>query len=600
MGRYALASAALALCACASGNYDPDDPRITSSRLEIVGESTFSLEYGVSTDLVVRYSFEDGTAISGAPIVFAIQGDAGDATISSGSVETADDGTARVRLRASSSDASFSVKATAPNRDDVSFLIAVSADPAGSIAIELSYGGAQTFDEFVPFLFRGLSCDALNPEALPMAIREGAASASIRDPLGFVGLPVANDYTVAVVARIGGQVAGFGCSVGVEVLPRMETRVIVNILDHEQGASFLGTYDLSNQFDFSGALPDSVATAVQVLGELTDDDDIDGNVATEDFGQDPGAFVTDMVMRQTCAWECRGGEDYDSCSELDHELGDIRHLYTEDFTRWSGAQSRFFGGCGAWELGGRTAQNLVNQQIDRFVPEIVLRFVDSAGDLSRAITDARIQSELIMAEPDATGSIMFAHRLETMEVSLRDLGGRAHAYTFDLADVGVGMRLETTGGAMVRGRTLVLPAHSFDLDFGELVKYIYLNGILPLFGFSSTADMFRSWLDCSAIAARLYMEISGTIPTISMSDYEMACNNGIDAVGTFVDDHIDGLIDASAVFTISGEAEGGDLTPEGLAQTLENGRWTGSWDEMGASATITGNFSGILRLGTTP
>jgi hypothetical protein len=596
MGRFSLAGGALVLVACASGNYDPSDPRLASSRLEIVGPSTFSLERRAPADLVVRYSFDDGTAISGAPIVFAFQGDSADAGLSAGSVETGDDGTARVRLRGSTTDATFSVKATAPSRADATFMVAVSADPAGSIAIELRYAGTQTFDDFVPYLYRGISCDAIDPDALPMALREGAPASRLTDRMGFVGVPEATDYVVAVIARIAGQPAAFGCNVGIEVRPVAETRVVVDLLDHEAAARFAGTYDLSNTFDFSGALPGSVATALEILGELTDDQSIDGNVATEDFGQDPGAFVTDMVMRQTCAWECTSGEDYSSCSEIDHELGDLRDLYLEDFTRWSGAQSRFFGGCGAWEVVGRTAQNLVNQQIDRYVPEIVLRFLDSTGDLSRAITNARIQSELILTEPDAGGMSMFAHRLVTMEVSLRDLGGREHFYTFDLEDVGVGT-LMTADRATIHGRSLVLPAHSFELHFGELVQYIYLNGILPLFGFTSTADMFRDWIDCPAIASRLYMETRDTIPGISVTDYTNACNRGIDAVGTFVDDHIDGLVDSAAVFTLSGEAQGGDLTPDGLAQTLESGVWTGSWDEMGTRATISGTFLGTLRLG---
>jgi len=431
------------------GNFDPEDPRLETALLEVVPPSTFNLGYEEEADLEVFYHFDDGEPISGAPIEFQIEGPAADATLAGRVVDTGTDGHATMRLRAGLEDARFTVTATPPVGSPVMFLVAINDDNAGSIVVEMSYAGDQTFDEFTPYLFRGGDCASLDPEMLPMAERIGAPVGRLVDRPGFAGVEVGTDWVVAVVASIAGDVAGFGCTVGVEVRRGEETPVPVTIIDVEQSLRFEGVYDLRNTFDFGAGLPESVDTALNILDELTDDQNIDGDATTMDWGQDPGAFVTDFIMRQTCHWECMAGENYDSCSEINHRLGDLRLLYTEDFTSWSGAQSRFFGGCGGWEVAALATQNFVNDQIGTYVPEIVLRFIDSAGDLARAVTMSQIQSVLTL-EPEADSMIPMTHELVTMEVVLRDLGGSSHTVVVNLADAGV-MSRTATSAAMSSG-----------------------------------------------------------------------------------------------------------------------------------------------------
>jgi hypothetical protein len=301
-----------------------------------------------------------------------------------------------------------------------------------------------------------------------------------------------------------------------------------------------------------------------------------------------------MAMRTTCHWECRAGEDYGSCSEDNHRLGDLRALYVENFTSWSGAEARFFSGCGVWEIAAEPAQNLVNAQIGTHVPEIVLRFLDAAGDLSRAIVRSRIGSILMLQPADEFGAVPFDHRLVTMEVRLRDLGGDEHFRTFNLRDAGV-MELSRVGMATVSGDELLLPAHSFELHLGELVQYIYLRELLPLFGFRSTADMLMSWIDCPAIARSLYMRST----LLTEMQYRDACVAGINLAGSLIDDNIAGLVDAAATLTIAGQVRGHDISREGIAQSLgtlaEPGLWMGSWDEVGMGGDVSGTFTGRRR-----
>ena len=584
----------LALAASCGGdlgstNYDPSDPRLEDALLEVVPPSSFNLRFEEEVDLRVRYVFEDGAPISGAPIDFEIVDPAVDASLAGRTATTGSDGVASMRLRAGLMNARFMVSATASRGLPVSFIVAVNDEDAGSIVVDMRYTGTQRFDRFTPHLFHGVDCATLGPETLPMAIDVGASVPRIVDRPGFAGVPVDTGYVVAVVAEIAGDVAGFGCTVGIDVMRNAETVADVEVLDWAPPLGFEGVYDLRNTFDFTGALPESVATALHVLDELTDDAALDGNPATEDWGQDPGAFVTDFIMRQTCHWECRAGEDYGTCSQDNHRLGDLRLLYTEDFTRWSGAQSRFFGGCGGWEIAARESQIFVNEQIGTYVPEIVLRFLDAAGDLSRAVTMAQIESVLTLRPVTMTG-IPFTHELVRMEVSLRDLGGTPHAFVFDLADAGVSMRM-ASATAFAVGDELQIPAHTFQIHFGELVQYIYIHGLLPLFGFASTADMLREWIDCAPIATTLEREI-GFVDYMTYFDY---CEEAVDIAGDFIDDNIAGLIDVAAVLTIAGSARGTEVSTTGVAQRLEMGVWTGSWDEVGMSATVDGTFVGLIR-----
>ena len=103
----------------------------------------------------------------------------------------------------------------------------------------------------------------------------------------------------------------------VSVQAREDTQVNVTLENQPIPPSFVGQWDLDNQLDFGGALPPSVDTFLNVIGEIGDDDatdamgrpsrertDLDGDGIAPEYGVDPGAFAVDLAMRQTCHWEC--------------------------------------------------------------------------------------------------------------------------------------------------------------------------------------------------------------------------------------------------------------------------------------------------------
>ncbi len=569
--------------------FNPDDPRLMNARLEFVSMQAQSLRHNAAVDLTVRYVLEDGTPISAAPIAYAIAGTGGGAVLSARSADTSPDGEATIRLTAGNMDASFGVTVTPPRGNAITFDLVVLEAESGGIVVRMSYIGMTAFDRFRPFLFRGLDCTALNAMMLPTADRAASPATRITDMPSFAGVTPATNWTVAVVADFMGSPRAFGCADGIPVTAGMVSTVIIALTDLTPPTQFVGVYDLDNHFDFAGALPPTVDTAINIVDELTDDDNIDGSATTMDYGQDPGAFVVDFAMRETCHWECAGGEDYASCSETNHRLGDISALYTRDFTSWSGAQSAFFGGCGAWETAGNPAQILVNDQVDALVPGIIRNIATMIGDVARAIDQAHIRSVLTLS-PAVGNMVPLDHQLVTMEIPIHNLSGTLTTYTLTLADVGL-RTLRATVTATVDGTTLMIPAHMFELDYGRLVQYIWLHGVLPLLGYTSSADMLRAWVDCDSVGTSLAMSVG----ILSESAYRSACSAGLTAAGLTLDTSLGGLVPGDGRLTIAGRATGAGIGTDHIATRLEMGTWTGAWGESMMEMPITGTFTGMRR-----
>lgn len=574
-------------------DYKPDpnaDPA-----LEFVASQSQTLQFGDSVDLAVRYVDQNtSNGIANAPIDYVIVGEAKGSTLGAVRATTDTNGNAAVSLTAGQENTQFTVEVSPPSNggSPIAFQVAVSDQPIGSIAVSMTYLGDLTLEALRPQLHRGVSCDGLDHENLPTPFMDtNPPLASINGTTAFISLEVADDYTVTVTGNVGPNTRAFGCVDGVEVLQSQETPVQVALADVDFPGPVLGTYDLVNELDFGGTLPDSVQVAVDILDEFSDDQDIDCNLATEDYGQDPGAFLTDFVMRQTCHWECLPTEDYDTCSQINHGWGDIGAVCTQSMNTWDGGQPRFFGGCGGWEVAAPWVQEQINSYVDQYIPNGVMAFAEMAGDIARAINQAKIYSELNVQEGSDTAQPM-THRLVEMEVLLHDLQGDEHIRKFNLADAGL-TSLQTNANISVDVDYVTIPEHEFALHYGKLVQYIYLHEMLPLFGYSSSAEMLGSWIDCAAVGVYLAEEIG----FMGATDYENYCNVAITMAGDTFDNSISGFIDSEGTLKLEGTCTASDIDPiTNIAETLSDGKWVGQWGEdAGGAGNVSGTFVGTLR-----
>ena len=603
------------LVACANDTpFDPDDPRYEGARVEVVGASAVNLRYGAVTDLTVRYVDADGAPIAAAPLDWAIVGDAAGGRLGALQTSTDADGISQTMLTAGSSDAMFMVEITPPVGSGAGFDVAVADTDLGSITVDMTYPGSRALVRFDTLLFDGADCASMDPLALPTALRSAPVVTSVDARPAFAGVATGSAYAVAVVAHNATSVAAFGCRDGVAVTAGADTPVNITLMDVAIPPSFVGVWDLDDRFDFGGALPPSVESFLDVIGELADDDvtdagnptyeetDLDGDGIFPEYGVDPGAFVVDVAMQQTCHWECVGSEDYASCSEVNHTMGDLELVYLESFQTWSGAQARFTGGCGSWGFILGDAQNMVNAQVAAALPDFAAVWGQLASDLARAITNAHFLSVLTIRAPGAGNEleVPITHELVEMVVDFRDPlsspPGMARQSTFLLADAGL-TSLTIDDVSTVDGTTLNIPEHSFNMRFGELALYIYRNVLLSeIFGVTSTGALLASWVDCNQLAVWLSDSIDSLIWPLSgpsVSTLETYCGDALDSVGARLEAELAGRLGADGLLTIEGSATGSDIdTDTGRVGSLTDGMWSGSFTEDASTGAVTGTFTG--------
>jgi len=601
---------ALTLAACGKGTgantTDGGDGGgvCTNAGLFLVSPQAVTLSAQATAELKVRYAC-DSVPYPGQLVSFEIVGDPKGSTLASAAVQTDAEGVAVGTLTAGTQAASFQVKASVPGATPLTFSITVNTENVGTIVVTMHYGGTNVFTEYKAYLFQNKLCTTLDPFAISGALQEAAPVAALSAKPQFVSVPVGSNYTVAVVAKKNTEILGFGCTQPVAVVAAAKTDVDVTINDIP--ITFNGTYLLDNKFDFAGLLPPTVGNIVHIFDEMTDDHELQGSAAKDEWGIDPAAFLLDLVYRQICHWECGNpNPDFDNCTNPGfHPYGDLKLIYVKDFKSWDGAQPIAWGMCGildeSWGV-NQWMQQQVQDFIESNVPGIVLRILDMIGDLARAIDKAHITSRLILNDirPGRQGN--FQHDLLTMLVDLHDLQGTLHQYTVDLAQAGVGT-LSYSGNTTVVNDKLQIPEHTFQIKFGKLVKYIYLHGLLPLLGYSSTAQMLQDWVNCTAVGNWLYQEIVNAYGSSPLSATQIAgyCQTGLTLGGNYIDSSMDTWINETTQFTLQGVAAAGAIDShriatqlDGVPPTSEEG-WVGHWQEGSQSGTFTGTFTGTRQ-----
>lgn len=570
------------------------------SVLVFVTDQTMVVANSDTTTLSVRHDDCTGTVIVGSLVSFEIVGEAGGSLLSAMTAITTADGVATLTLTAGSDAATFDIKVTAGDATSVLFNVTVSTTGIGSIDVTLSYAGELTFSGFTATLHPDTVCDDLGPFDLPVAFQSVEVPTITVHP-EFSGVPALPDYAVAVVAEQASGAMGYGCADTITVASATTTDVSIEIGDIP--ITFDGVYELDNELDLSSVLPPSIETTLLIFAEMTDDNEPDGlgNDTTEDYGLDPAAFLLDFVYRQFCCWEAEecagGGYSWECCQAQDfqHNYGDLELIYTENFTSWDGAQPYATGMCGAlaqsWGL-NPALQLMVDGWITALVPDIALKILTMVGDLSRAFTEMNIISELTVSEIylDKTGG--FTHELLRMVVDVHDFDGVVHTYEFDLADAGLS-NLDYSGETTVtEDIELVIPEHSFQVDFGQLLHYVYLNVVIPTFDCDpdgdgtmapceSTADLFRTWLDCAEIGDDIVEALVANLGISPVTDVqaESFCNLGLGLAGTYLEGEIADVTDYETIMTLSGTADAGTLNERREPTELINGVWDGTLTE---------------------
>lgn len=604
--RSSLALALLFVAACAADNSPGGTPIPPGSttRLAVVGPNAINAGHDERVTLQVRHFIEGATEtpIENAALTWRIEGDAAGATLDATQSTTDVMGRSSMSLTTGTENTSFSVVVSANETLAATINVSVSSDPQGGIIVNLRYTGDRDIDSFTVRLFRN-RCSSLDPERPGTAERISTVSSTSEMP-AFAGVSPASNYAILASGETRGDLLATGCTDMIAVTEGDQTGVTVDLSDTAPSLRFEGVYNLENVIDFEGALPPSIGGAVALLDEISDDNDIMGNAATDDWGQDPGAFFVDLLSRNAlCKWHCMEGDDFSSCEQTMHPVGDFEMFYNnpegsvDDWERRTDdavARDIAFGydGCDAVADFGTQAQELVNEQLNMRLPGFVTDLTNSLGDLARSINEAQITSQLRLEPSDELG-LPTTHQLLEMTVRIRNFrDGMEREYTIDLREAGLRtVRSDATSDA--DGNMLTIPEHSFNISWGELIQYIYTNALLPALGATSSGDLLESWIDCDALGRSLDMTLD--IGALDAMDYAGYCRTGLSAAGTLLDTQIGELITSEeGTLTLGGTTIGAMPNDDNVYTELRNGMWEGSWGEDGMTGDLTGTFTGTL------
>ena len=459
------------------------------------------------------------------------------------------------------------------------------------------YHGESSFVTTLGFLYRGVTCDVLDGHDLPAHQATSTVGLTVTDPLLLTDLTPGEGYAVFVMAENGVDGLAFGCADAVTVAPAGWTEVDVLVIDAP--AQFEGLYELESAFDMGITTPPpSVASVVDMLKEISDDHDLyDADPDDGEYGEDPAAFLLDLLYRQICCWEALGPEpDWDSCDAQDftHPFGDLTALYEQDFTTWEGAQPRWQGLCGALDVGvNELLQEELMDLIVDHMPMILLLGKKVPEELLGAFRHVRIRSELVVSGIHSKKIGTYRHDLIAMTVTLHDLQGAPFELEIDLAVAGM-QTVACEGTTHVEGEALVIPPHRFDLDVGKLLGYIYQHGLLPMFGYDGVQDMLSTWIDCPSIGLWLEEHIED-LDFLDAEDYAGFCVKGLEEASEWVEDSVAEALDGQTFIELEGVVRAGELDQWHVAQTLVNGVWIGTWQEEGYTSPFPGTFEGELR-----
>lgn len=173
----------------------------------------------------------------------------------------------------------YRLRLSAEGAEDVVFDIWVTDTPKGGIRIKMKYDNgvplAQTLVRVLPLPFTCASFSPIYPDAGYI----GSKATFLTDEPEFIDLPADKKYGVYVVAKdVNNQLTAAGCADGILVVDKQITEVTLTVQTLALQAS--GSYDMVNNFDFTGAIPGQ-------LGEILD-------TAVQIF-YDPGAFIIEQV-----------------------------------------------------------------------------------------------------------------------------------------------------------------------------------------------------------------------------------------------------------------------------------------------------------------
>ena len=497
-----------------------------SRTLRISSAPSLQLGFEQTADLELAYLLADGTAAPD-PVSFAIEGRAGDSSLSEVTVVPDLDGRVVTTLRAGTvGAASFRVRASAPGAANAYVEVSIGDAGFGNLSVVAEYRGNREVWGCELRLYTDRACGELDPRAPPIADRSVHVGGEMQDgrwPGLFGSLAVGPSYTVLAMGLGNGDgVVASGCVPGVTVGadPAPPVEVVVGLEDQPYGAA--GRYTLDSQLDLTEAMSGRVdawlAPATALLADGTP------------------AFLLDEIrlyLDQNVP-EDAGGQFEEQRSEL--LLGLAERLAARD-----GDPSAALAGI--------------------------------ARDLDASLFAPNLRSELLLDQvvqaEDQVTALRFSHEARELGISLVAGGGLVGPRTVTFSQAAL-VSL-SSGAATTTTEELTLASHTLPFRLGTIAATVLRDALLPELGALSLSDHIAGLLGCGDVGDWLAEQAPGACDS---ECYATACQQAAQHLAEARDQglrHGDADYDA---LILEGHARLSDGDGDAATDVLDGGVWT--------------------------
>lgn len=513
--------------------------------------------------LVKAIDYDSGGPAAGATLSFAIVnatgvGAPGDADLETEAVITDEDGLASVVFRGNSAaDVLYTVEVTANDAKPKTIQIRVGNPPTGDLRVTIVYEGAIPLQQVKVQLLEGnISCNVFNPVKPPqITVAEKTVLSPDSKPI-FKSLTANKKYTVVATALKSpdGGLAAAGCQDAVYVEPDIENQTTLKVFVLALNPA--GLYDLSNVFDFTGAIPGQ-------LGDILDE------LATLFYN--PGKFLIDQIKKLVAQYV--GG------LITDVVFGLFEDKLSELITDW-----------------------VLND-----APDWVQDFFTIGQDLLQVVAKLELTGQLkiskLMNDYYVQGQINFTGIVLSWKLGCDKNAPdyeQCGKYPFTLTDIDnkdfpLDLLTGNWTGSISSFDHLTIDPHKIALNYGKLILFVLNKVILKqLTGKDSLKDAVASMIGCDGIASAL-----GNLGIDEQDIYD-ACVGTVSLLVVPLEGFLLGL-ETDSLVSLKGDATMHDDDSDLVVDRIEPGAWNGQILLEGAAGNpFSGTWDAFRITPTTP
>jgi len=291
-----------------------------------------------------------------------------------------------------------------------------------------------------------------------------------------------------------------------------------------------GTYDMDNEFDIVSGLPGAAGDVINGFIEMTDDP------------YDPATFFLDFLA-----------------SEIDSG-------FIEDLL----------------DAARPALDGIVNDLILSYSPDFVTKILAIGDKLGQVTRNFGLESTLKI---EVVGGIEGDDLGATHTVRGVTLKVDGIEYKYTMAELSMtNIVVQDVSILMESENKLAVADHSFPLSYGSVIMVALNEIIIPLIDpfASNLEELLSNLVNCYAVG----IEVADFIGFGSPGLYEGACEIGLSAAASELENQIRAIDDEAMVLSIHGDARPMDTNTDRKVDVLQNGHWEGTISYAGTPATL--------------